>query len=188
MRFPGITSPVIFTVFVASAVWLVLVVTAPYMVPAGMFTDLSGTTANHENEDLFEQVHPVPHAVYWIGDAECHQLANRSYFLNDNQMPFCARDLGIFAGVTLGFGFVAFVRFKVHPLWIFPGLAPLAVDGTVQLLTSYESSNPLRLATGVAAGAACALLLAHFIFVIQEDHRPQGPSDGQTGPAEGGQP
>ena len=181
MRFPEITSPVIFTVFVATTLWFILVVTAPFMVPAGMFTDLSGTTAVHDNEDLFEQVHWLPHAVYWIGDGECHQLANRSYFLNDNQMPFCARDVGIFAGVALGFGFVAFVRFKMPPLWVFVGLAPLAVDGTVQLVTSYESVNPLRLATGISAGATCALLLAHFIFVLQEDRQPREPAEDQSG-------
>jgi len=188
MRFPEITSPVIFTVFVATTLWFILVVTAPFMVPAGMFTDLSGTTAVHDNEDLFEQVHWLPHAVYWIGDGECHQLANRSYFLNDNQMPFCARDVGIFAGIALGFGFVAFVRFKIHPLWIFVGLAPLAVDGIVQLLTSYESVNPVRLVTGIVAGATCALLLAHFIFVIQEDRQPSEPASGLEGAGDRGQP
>jgi hypothetical protein len=58
----------------------------------------------------------------------------------------------------------------------------------VQLLTDYESSNPLRLATGVVAGAACALLLAHFIFALQEDRAPPVPEDGQAIPPEPGQP
>jgi hypothetical protein len=124
MRFPGITSPVLFTVFLAAAVWFALVVTAPLMVPHGTFTDLSGTTATHDNEDLFDQVHPLPHAVYWIGDGECHTLANRSYFLNGNQMPFCARDVGLFAGVAIGFGIAAFVRFKINPLLALVGIAP----------------------------------------------------------------
>ena len=32
------------------------------------------------------------------------------------------------------------------------GIVPMAIDGFTQLLTDYESVNPLRLVTGMAAG------------------------------------
>ena len=32
------------------------------------------------------------------------------------------------------------------------GLGPMAVDGFTQMLTDYESNNPLRILTGIAAG------------------------------------
>ena len=32
------------------------------------------------------------------------------------------------------------------------GLIPMAVDGFMQMLTEYESNNPLRVVTGFAAG------------------------------------
>ncbi len=188
MRLPKITSPVVLTVFIGTAAWFVLVVAAAFMVPHGMFTDLSGTTGTHDNEDLFDQVHPLPHAIYWIGDGECHQLANRSYFLNGNQMPFCARDVGLFAGVAIGFGVVTFMLIKINPLFALAGIAPLGVDGTVQMFTDYESTNILRLATGLVAGAACALLLAHFIFALQEERDPGTPENGQPPTPESGQP
>ncbi len=169
MRLPQITSPVLFAVFIACAVWTLLVVSAPLMVPSGTLTDLTGVVGGHENEDQFDQLSPLPHAIYWLGDAECHQIAERSYFLNDNQMPFCVRDLGIFIGLAVGFGLVSFYKYKIHPVFVLLGLVPIGIDGGLQAFTSYESNNILRMVTGFVAGLVLSLMLAHFLFVIQED-------------------
>lgn len=169
MKLPHITSRAVMLIFIVSTVWLVLVVAAAYLVPPGTLTDISGRVGGHENDDQFDDLSPLPHAVYWIGDAECHQLSERSYYLNDNQMPFCARDLGLFAGIAAGFGLAAFYRLKVKP-WVFLlAIIPLGVDGGVQAITSYESNNSLRLGTGILAGLGLALLLAEFIFVLGHD-------------------
>jgi uncharacterized membrane protein len=69
----------------------------------------------------------------------------------------------------LGFAFATLVRWKIHPVLVLVGLVPIAIDGGLQLVTSYESTNPLRLATGTVAGLVLALLFAHFLFVIEED-------------------
>jgi uncharacterized membrane protein len=45
----------------------------------------------------------------------------------------------------------------------------MGIDGGLQLVTEYESTNPLRLATGFIAGAAASLLLAMYIFVLADD-------------------
>ena len=126
----------------------------------------------------------VPHAMYWLGDAECHQLSHRSYFINGNQMPFCARDLGLFLGLAVGFGLVSFYRLKIHPVLALMGFLPMAIDGGTQAITNYESNNPLRLITGLIAGIAGSLLLAHFVFVIQED-RNEGKEKPNSTPSEG---
>jgi uncharacterized membrane protein len=169
MRLPRITSRVVLALMILSAVWLALVVLSPLLVPSNTLKDLSGVVGGHENERQFKNIDSLPHAIYWLGDAECHQLANRSYFLNGNQMPFCARDVGLFLGLVLGLGFAAFVRWKIHPVLVLVGLVPIAIDGGLQFVSSYESTNPLRLATGTLAGLVLALLLAHFLFVIEED-------------------
>lgn len=187
VRSLGITALPILALFVAAAVWLALVVLSPVMVPPGTLTDLSGSVGVRDNDDQFAVLDPLPHAVYWIGDGQCHQLASRSFFINDNQMPFCARDLGLFIGLAAGFGFVMFRRYKIHPALVILGIVPLGVDGVVQLVTDYESNNPLRLATGIVAGLVLALMLAHFLFVIQEDRDKagKGRSDGPPGPGHG---
>ena len=169
MRLPSITTRALLMVFIVATLWTVLVLVVPYTVPSGTVSDLSGRVGGHENEAQFEDLNPVAHAVYWIGDAECHQISNRSYYLNDNQMPFCARDLGLFIGISAGFGLATFRRLGVKPWYFLLMVAPLALDGGLQAVTSYESNNPLRLATGIVAGIGLALLLAEFIFVLRED-------------------
>lgn len=169
MKLPSITSKVLLVVFAFTSLWAALVVTAPMMVPSGTLQDLSGVVGGHENEYQFEDLSPLPHAIYWFGDGECHQLASRSYFINDNQMPFCARDFGLFLGLAMGFGIASFYRPKINPLLLLLGLVPMGIDGGVQLITSYESNNPLRLLTGAIAGLSMALLMGIFVLMIQED-------------------
>jgi len=177
MKKPSVTSVPILAIFVISAVWAALTISAPLMVPSDTLVDLSGVVGGHENEDQFNDLSVVPHVIYWLGDAECHQLANRSFFLNGNQMPFCARDLGIFVGLASGFGIVTFIRYKIHPLVALAGLVPIAIDGGLQALTSYESDNILRVVTGLVAGIAMSMLIAHFLLVLQEDSRKKRSAD-----------
>lgn len=169
LRIPRITSKVVLSAFAFTAFWAALVITAPLMVPSGTLTDLTGVVGSHDNDDQFDSLSPLPHAVYWIGDGECHQIANRSYFLNGNQMPFCARDLGLFLGLAAGFGVATFIAIRIHPVLVLLGLVPMAMDGGIQLVTEYESNNPLRLLTGVIAGAALSLMFAHMIFAIGDE-------------------
>jgi len=54
-------------------------------------------------------------------------------------------------------------------VFVLAGLVPIGVDGGLQLVTEYESNNLLRVATGLLAGMVLALLLAHFMFALQDD-------------------
>lgn len=169
MRLPKLTSPVVLVVFIFCAVWLSLVVSAPYLVRHNTLLDLSGSVTVRDNTDQFRQLSPLPKAIYSIGDVECHQIASRSFFLNGNEMPFCSRDLGLFIGLAAGFGIAAFFRYRLNPFLALAGLVPMGIDGGLQLVTSYESNNPLRVTTGIIAGLALAILLAYYVFLIQED-------------------
>lgn len=76
-------------------------------------------------------------------------------------MPVCARCFGIYLGLAAGLLiFLAGYRFLQHPMPL-PALAgcilPLALDGTTQALLLRESTNSLRLATGVLAGTGFLL-------------------------------
>ena len=164
-----ITSGVLLILLVASTVWVALTVTAPLLVPSDTLLDLTGTVGMRENVAQFESLSIVPRTIYIIGDLECHQIADRSYFLNGNQMPFCSRDLGLFLGIALGFGIATFFFLQLNPMWLLVGLVPIGLDGGLQLVTGYESTNPLRLVTGIIGGAALALLLASFVLAFRED-------------------
>ncbi|MFH0817562.1 MAG: DUF2085 domain-containing protein [Candidatus Micrarchaeota archaeon] len=101
----------------------------------------------------------------------CHQLPQRSFFVFGAQMPVCARDIGIYGGMLLGaiaFPFVFRMKStKVLPIWIFiAAMVPIGLDGGTQLVSEYfplpligvyESTNPVRLATGLLMGIVMSL-------------------------------
>jgi len=154
--------------------WLLWVLVAPFTLPAGSVTDLSGKVSTIDNMDQIEEMNPFAAAIYWLGDANCHQLASRSYYLNGNQLPFCARDLGIFIGLVLGLALAFVIKVRPALLLVILGLVPMAMDGGLQLLTNYESTNPMRLVTGALAGVSIAFLI-HLIAINIRDTRSVSP-------------
>lgn len=163
--------------------------------------DGTGSWGNHDHGEDEELGHnqsahghfawtdlPFLHAVvYGFGDINCHQKHERSWRINDNQMPVCTRDLGIFAGALVGS--VVFRR-RGHNRWTirdtflsvlpdgwlegtyradrrllvalgFAGLltVPIAMDGGIQAITDYESTHVRRLATGLVFGSLLTLYL-----------------------------
>jgi uncharacterized membrane protein len=124
--------------------------------------------------------------IYGFGDLNCHQKHERSWMLNENQMPVCTRDIGIFFGLFLGsvaFYFRGVNRWTVRDTclslysdrwlnsiyvrnqrtlaWLLSGVIlclPLIFDGFYQLLTSYESNNAVRIMTGVPFGFGLGIL------------------------------
>lgn len=94
----------------------------------------------------------------------CHRRPERSFFYKGRQFPVCARCTGIFAGYLVG-GYVVLAVSGTHPLAGLLCMAPLAIDGGVQLYTAYESTNLRRFFTGILAGIGLLLLLEVF-FVL----------------------
>ncbi len=74
-------------------------------------------------------------------------------------MPFCARDVGIFAGLALGFIGSLGRRVELTLPIVILCLLPIGLDGTIQLVTDYESTNPKRIITGLIAGIATGIAL-----------------------------
>ena len=191
---------------VASA-YLLLCFLAPLLMPTNSVPELSGRAnaidyafesswGNKDHEEggkvghdqsqhggifAWTELNPLWAFTYGFGDLNCHQKHERSWEINGNQMPVCARDIGIFLGFSIGcliFGLRGFNRWTVRDtfLSVFPddymyriyekdirmrlmlllmgfGLVPMGIDGFTQLLLdSYESNNPLRLITGGGAG------------------------------------
>ena len=144
----GIPLLVVFLVLFAS------VIMAPLLEEEGtILMDKEGRVGSREYDEEFDQLgSPISRAAYVFGDIYCHQLTERSYRLNGNQMPVCSRDVGLFAGLLMG-GIVGMFLSRRFPLtFLFIALAPMLLDGGMQALTSYESFNLLRVITGLAAG------------------------------------
>lgn len=87
----------------------------------------------------------------------CHGIVTRCLTLFDVPMPICARCTGIYLGLLAGlvaFLAVPWVAEKTMRMVSIVAVMPLALDGLSQLAGLRESTNPLRIATGMAAGMA----------------------------------
>ena len=90
----------------------------------------------------------------------CHGLPERCLELFGAPMPICARCTAIYAGILAGlalFPVIPWLRERVMRMVAFAALTPLAIDGLTQLAGLRESTNPLRIATGLVAGLAFGL-------------------------------
>lgn len=80
----------------------------------------------------------------------CHQRPERSFFYKGKQFPICARCTGELAGLIIGFVGWWFLQLPSSVYILL--LIPMSVDGFIQLLTPYESTNLKRLITGCLFG------------------------------------
>lgn len=147
--------------------WALLIILSPLALTADSL-DLGedGSVGLIDYTDNFSKIeNSVIRGLYESGDSMCHQKASRSLFLNGNQMAYCSRDLGIFLGMALGVGVAIFMRVDLKWWWFIVGFVPIGADGGLQLVTSYESNNILRLATGGLAGGVTGLALG---MILQE--------------------
>ena len=147
------------TSFVLLWGWLSLLLLSPYILDNGTTGDLSGVVGKYDNKEVIEDMNFIAKSIYYIGDLNCHQLSHRSYSYNDNQMSFCARDTGIFVGLVLGFMYASRKKIILTLPLVIAALLPIGLDGTIQQLTDYESTNPKRLITGLIAGIATGIAI-----------------------------
>lgn len=187
-------SKVLFIIFCISLFWIVAVFAVPFMISPGTVTNLDGGANRIDYGELWDTLPPFPKLIYYAGDAECHQISNRTIHLNGNQMPICARDVSIFLFLSVGMflGMLTQRNYYISAglLSIFPKkfrdlvnrknsakwfaalftilcLVPLGIDGGLQLFTGYESTNLVRFLTGLPAGLIAGLLFAVIIKSVK---------------------
>lgn len=139
---------------------------SPFLIPADTihFGDV-GAVGGDDFRTIIDGniTNPLANFYYKMGDLNCHQRESRSWHLNGNQLPFCARDTAIFFGLALGVLITLFFVFELDFLWIIAAFVPIGLDGGLQLVTSYESNNFFRLITGLLAGMATGIALGTII-------------------------
>lgn len=107
--------------------------------------------------------------MHWIGFGLCHQLPARSFIAGGHQVPVCARDTGIYLGFLVSLALIALLdrgrrRTSAPPAWVLGVGAAFVVamlwDGVSSYAGMRETTNFLRLATGVGTGFALTLAVA----------------------------
>lgn len=123
-----------------------------------------------------------------VGYAICHQLPERSFFLDGRQLPLCARCTGTFLGAIVGMiamlllgrrrasrlpsAPVLFILVFFVGFWAFDGLNSYMTffPGAPNL---YEPQNWLRLTTGMLNGLALVIIVFPiFNFTLWRDTTP----------------
>lgn len=139
---------------VLSLIFITSLFAAPLLVEEGSIKlGHEGSVGKDDHGEIISNINnSFARAIYRFGDRYCHQKDHRSWSLNGNQMPVCARDVGLFMGIFLGCIFGASYRRGIKVLVLILLLVPMVIDGGLQSLTSYESFNPLRLVTGMIGG------------------------------------
>ena len=87
----------------------------------------------------------------------CHGIPRRCLAIWGVPMPICARCTAIYAGTLAGlllFPLLPRVSEFAARMSLAVLAAPMAIDGLTQLTSLRESTNPLRIATGLPAGIA----------------------------------
>jgi uncharacterized membrane protein len=180
-------------VFGLSIFWTVSIFVAPMTLSPETISGLDGHSNVVDFGELWNSLPPYQRAIYYFGDMNCHQKWYRSFTINGNQMPVDARMTSIFLFVNLGFASMIFAEvdsslsmtmFNSLPkkLRMFVGkrmklevfmsivtilaILPVAIDGFTQLLTPYESTNLMRVLTGISLGWIGGVLVGAMILSI----------------------
>lgn len=104
-----------------------------------------------------------------LGYGLCHQLPERSFTAGGVLLPVCARDTGIYLGFAASFMLIAVFergrRASEPPaVWVLVLAAlmigAMAVDGVTSYMGLRETTNDLRLATGLATGFGLSVIVA----------------------------
>ncbi|MFO7991847.1 MAG: DUF2085 domain-containing protein [Thermoplasmata archaeon] len=182
-----------FIFFLLASFYTLSLFIAPFTLEPGTVENLDGNANMIDYMDRWDDMSPYHSLIYTFSDFNCHQKSSRSYYINENQMPVCARDVGIFTGMSIGLFIMMFIQSRrdykdiildlLHinknytqgrKSWIIVILGlitvlPMALDGGIQLVTSYESTNPLRTITGLLFGFGFSVFICSLILSSLHD-------------------
>ena len=181
---------------VVNVAWTASLFICPFLVSPGSFANQVGGANVVDHENIWATFPLYPRIVYTIGDAQCHQLFYRSFWLNGNQMPIDERMTSMYVFANLGVvaamfarpststgqvmldALPAFLRRRLAKLGteragaaiVILGLIPMGIDGFTQLfrVNNYESTPLARVLTGGLAGFVGGLLVAAMLVTIRQ--------------------
>lgn len=83
-------------------------------------------------------------------DSGCHQLPQRSYYINGRQFPVCARCMGLLAGYIVGLTLLPWGILDMKVCMV--ACCIMFADWYIQYLNIMPSHNLRRLLTGAVCG------------------------------------
>ena len=114
----------------------------------------------------------------------CHQLPERSFFIDDHKLAVCSRCTGLYAGflfTLLIYPLVRSLRRTTTPprKWLFLAALPLLVDFSLTFFGIWENTHTSRLLTGVLLGSVSVFYVMPAIIDLSvralQNRQPQAP-------------
>ena len=101
----------------------------------------------------------VATGIYGAFGTLCHQLPERSYFIDGHQFAVCSRCTGIYAGFAFTLLLYPLIRSLKNPVmprpsWLLLAALPLAIDFSVNFFGFWHNTHTSRLLTGAFLGGA----------------------------------
>ena len=101
----------------------------------------------------------VAQGIYGAFHVLCHQLPERSYFIDGHKLAVCSRCTGIYAGFTLAlllYPLIRSLRTTSIPArkWLILATIPTLVDFSLTFFGIWENTHTSRLLTGLLVGSA----------------------------------
>jgi uncharacterized membrane protein len=121
--------------------WLLLIVVSPVLAANGQ----SGISS----------------PIYSFFSYICHQMPERSFFLEGHSFAVCSRCFGVYFGLLAGILAYPFWRGidAIEPLprkWLLLSIVPMGIDWSLTVFGIWENTHATRLITGTILGVACA--------------------------------
>ena len=105
--------------FLLFFIWILLQFLAPISLPSESISKLDGVVGLIDNQKEIYNMTVPWNSIYSCGDVLCHQKLDRSFSINGNEMPFCARCTAIWLGLAIGLCFMVFYKIELNEKFIF---------------------------------------------------------------------
>jgi uncharacterized membrane protein len=105
----------------------------------------------------------------------CHQLPERSYFIDGHQLAVCSRCTGVYGGFAFTLLLYPLIRSLKNPVmprpsWLLLAALPLAIDFGVNFFGFWQNTHTSRLLTGAILGSAVVFYVMPGIIELGSRH------------------
>ena len=130
------------------AFWVVSAATVASLVALVVVAPLAAAGGHRE----------LAQAIYRAFGMFCHQLPERSYFIEGHKLAVCSRCTGLYAGFAftlLLYPLVRSLRIATTPprSWLILAIVPLGIDFSLTFFGIWENTHTSRLLTGALLGS-----------------------------------